>query len=115
MLSVLGLLLVGAGLCSAVFCGFAFGEVIEARQAVAFALKQAEVLQKAVPNSTLNFQGKPMNLAAWQELTREHRHTVLARGACVPPCDAEHRPDPRRHLGWAAGLGAAAGECLTAG
>jgi hypothetical protein len=79
MLSVLGLLLVGAGLCSSVFCGFAFGEVIEARQAVAFALKQAEALQAAVPNSTLAFQGKPMNLAAWQELTREHRHTVLAR------------------------------------
>ncbi|HEV3260961.1 MAG TPA: hypothetical protein VG013_29180 [Gemmataceae bacterium] len=66
--SIMGLLLVGAGLCSSVFCGFTFNDVKQARDEADSALSQARRLEGQPAGSAIAYQGQPLPLSGWQEM-----------------------------------------------
>jgi hypothetical protein len=75
--SIVGLLLMGAGVCSGVFCVHAFQEAIQLENASQAALFQANQLQQATPGSLRIYEGTTLDLAGWQALARQHQLSSL--------------------------------------
>jgi hypothetical protein len=75
--SVVGLLLMGAGVCSGVFCFKTFEETAQLEREYKSVLEQVSLLQKATPGSTRTYNGSTYDLAGWEAVARQDQVNAL--------------------------------------
>jgi hypothetical protein len=78
-LVIAGLLLMGAGICCAVFCYHLFTEAAQIQGTVDFARNEARRLEKEPPGTTLPFNGAPLDRAGWLEVARRQEPPQLLK------------------------------------
>ncbi len=79
VLSITGLLVMGAGVCSGVFCVIAMDDAWRANRDANSIQKQASELAKAPPGAKTSFGGVDMNLPDMERLSVNYRREALEK------------------------------------
>jgi len=79
LFSILGLLLLGAGVCSSVFCAVDFHDADEARESIDFARSVAVGLQEKGPQWYRVHEGINLDAAGWQGLAHQYEREAQSK------------------------------------